>query len=46
MRYKLVAILNLKVKASANCKFGVKYEFLDPQNPKNDVSCCNFGQLI
>ena len=35
--YNLVAILNLKVKSKSNCKISVKYEFLDPQNPKNDI---------
>jgi len=44
--FKLAAILDLKVIIRSNCKTDIKYEFFDPQNPRNHILHYSFSQTI
>ena len=42
--FKLAALWDLTVKNKSNCKTDIKYEFLDPKNPRNHILHCSFSQ--
>jgi len=44
--FKLAAILDLKVIITSDCKNDIKYEFLDPKNPRNHILHYSFSQTI
>ena len=44
--FKLAALWDLTVKNKSNCKTDIKYEFLDPKNPRNHILHCSFSQTI